>query len=82
MLGGPAKEMLDRERLAGFGVRICLQGHLPIMAALQAVHDTLKAMRSGDTAALPRVADKATLLRLKREESYRAALRDYVGVMK
>ena len=47
MLGGVGPDMQDREYLAGLGVRICLQGHQPFMAAFQAVHDTLKALRDG-----------------------------------
>jgi carboxyvinyl-carboxyphosphonate phosphorylmutase len=33
--------------LAGLRVRICLQGHLPIMAAVQAIYDTMRALRDG-----------------------------------
>ena len=47
ILGGAGKELLDLGYLAQRGVRICLQGHQPFMAAVQAVHDTLKALREG-----------------------------------
>jgi oxaloacetate decarboxylase len=33
--------------LAELRVRICLQGHLPIMAAVQAIYDTMRALRDG-----------------------------------
>src|ERR1700756_5625234 len=46
-LGGAAKELYDREYLAARNVRICLQGHAPFMAAVNAVHATLKALRDG-----------------------------------
>ena len=41
--GGPA----DLELCSKLGVRISLQGHKPIMAAVQGVYDTLKALRDG-----------------------------------
>ena len=47
MLGGLPAALQDREWLGGKGVRIALQGHQPFMAAIQAVHDTLKALREG-----------------------------------
>ena len=57
ILGGAGKEMMDRDYLASRGVRVCLQGHQPIMAAVQAIHDTLKALRDGTpTDRLERVA--------------------------
>ena len=33
--------------LAGQGVRVALQGHQPIMAGIQAVYATLKALKEG-----------------------------------
>lgn len=47
MLGLIAKEVNDIDYLGRVGVRIGLQGHLPIMSAIQATHDTLKALREG-----------------------------------
>ena len=42
--GGPAP---DLQHYGEIGVRIALQGHKPIMAAVRAVYDTLKALREG-----------------------------------
>ena len=39
--------MSDLDYLRERRVRIALQGHAPIAAATQAVHDTLKALREG-----------------------------------
>lgn len=47
ILGGPAKELVDLDYLSERNVRVCLQGHQPFAAAVQAVHDTLKALREG-----------------------------------
>ena len=47
ILGTIGPELRDLDYLAGQGVRIALPGHQPIMAAVQAVHATLKALREG-----------------------------------
>lgn len=47
ILGGRGPELSDINYLGDQGVRVCLQGHQPFMAAVQAVHDTLKALREG-----------------------------------
>ena len=46
-LGSTPPEINDLPYLSGQGVRIALQGHMPIHAAVQAVYDTLKALREG-----------------------------------
>ena len=47
ILGTATPEMSDLAYLASRGVRVCLQGHQPIQAAIQAVYTTLKALRDG-----------------------------------
>ena len=47
MLGGAGPALMDRDYLASQGVRICLQGHQPFAAGIQAVYATLKALRDG-----------------------------------
>ena len=46
-LGNTSPELNDKSYLASQGVRICLQGHMPYAAAVQAVHNRLKALRDG-----------------------------------
>lgn len=46
-LGSTPPEINDLEYLSKQGVRIALQGHAPIHAAVHAVYETLKALRSG-----------------------------------
>src|SRR4051812_43726512 len=46
MLGGGGS-IGDKAYLGSKGVRVALQGHQPFSAAVQAVHDTLKALREG-----------------------------------
>jgi oxaloacetate decarboxylase len=40
-------DLYDIKHLSKIGVRVALQGHLPIQAAVKGIHDTLKALRSG-----------------------------------
>jgi carboxyvinyl-carboxyphosphonate phosphorylmutase len=47
ILGTVSKELNDRKYLGERGVKIALQGHLPIMAAMQSVYDVLRALREG-----------------------------------
>jgi len=46
-LGSAGRELYDIDYLSARNVRVCLQGHAPIMAAINAVHATLKALREG-----------------------------------
>jgi len=47
VIGGNPADMQDLDYLSGLNVRLCLQGHQPIAAAFQAVHETMKALRDG-----------------------------------
>jgi carboxyvinyl-carboxyphosphonate phosphorylmutase len=47
VLGGAPAEFSALDYLVGQRVRVALQGHAPIAAATQAVHETLKALREG-----------------------------------
>jgi len=47
ILGGVGDALSDLDYLSERRVRICLQGHQPIMAAIRAVHETLRALREG-----------------------------------
>ncbi len=47
ILGGVPAKLLDRKKLAALGVRICLVGHQPFQASIQAIYATMKALRDG-----------------------------------
>ena len=80
MLGGAGAELKDRDYLAECGVRVALQGHQPFMAAVQATHNTLKALRDGTAPAdLTGVADAELIKRLTRDDDYRAWQDDFLG---
>lgn len=71
MLGGGG-DAFDRAWLASMGVRVSLQGHQPFSAAVQAVHDTLKALREGVAPRdLKGVASAATMAKVTRDAVYK-----------
>lgn len=73
MLGGSGAELQDADYLAQHGVRISLQGHQPIMAAVQAMYTTLKALRDGTPPAeLEGVASSELMKQLTRDAQYQA----------
>ncbi|MBK17257.1 MAG: oxaloacetate decarboxylase [Rhodospirillaceae bacterium] len=79
-LGGAASGLGDLETLSAAGVRICLQGHHPIQAAIKATYDTLKALRDGTPPNdLTSVAPKDMLQRLTRENDHRRWMQDWLG---
>lgn len=79
ILGGSGS-VGDRAALARARVRIALQGHQPFMAAVRAVHETLKALRAGTSpAALGGLASKELMDRVTREGDYQRWLKDFQG---
>jgi len=80
ILGGAGPEIANLPYLSGMGVRLCLQSHAPFMAAVQAVYDTLKALRDGTPPKeLQGVATPDTMKRLTRAPDYRAWTEDFLG---
>lgn len=72
--------LADPDYLSARRVRVALQGHLPFMAMIRAVHDTLKALHAGTPPAeIPGVAPDDVVKRLTRDTDYRAWLRDFMG---
>jgi carboxyvinyl-carboxyphosphonate phosphorylmutase len=80
MLGGSGADLKDPDYLAQAGVRVSLQGHQPFMAAVQAMHDCLKALRGGTAPAqLQGVASNELMQQLSRDGSYKKWQEDYLG---
>src|ERR1700733_14469331 len=70
-LGSPGVELYDLDYLSARNVRVCLQGHLPFMAAVQAVHETLKALRGGNApASIKSVASSELMKQVTRQADY------------
>lgn len=71
IVGGTGAGMMDRDWLAGLGVRVCLQGHQPFAAAVQAVEATLAALRVGTPPSeLTGIADSTLMKRVTRAADY------------
>ena len=76
-VGSP--DMMDKEYLASQGVRICLQGHQPFAAAVQALCDTLQALRHGTAPEdLQGVASKDLMARVTRAQEYDLMTRNWL----
>src|SRR6201981_4121977 len=70
-LGSPGAELYDLDYLSARNVRVCLQGHLPFMAAVNAVHETLKGLRAGVAAAeIEPVASAELMKQVTRQPDY------------
>ncbi len=80
ILGGAGPEVMDLEYLGAKGVRICLQGHQPFMAAVRAVHEALKALRDGTPPAeLGGLASAELMKQVTRDRDYRRWTEDFLG---
>ena len=72
ILGGVGPELRDRGWLAEHRVRVALQGHQPFAAAVNAVYQTLKALREGAPPdEIGGVAPPDLMRRLTRDSDYR-----------
>jgi len=70
-LGNPGAELYDLDYLSARNVRICLQGHMPFMAAVNAVHETLKALRAGTPPAdIKGIASPDLMKQVTRQSDY------------
>jgi carboxyvinyl-carboxyphosphonate phosphorylmutase len=80
ILGSAPAELQDLSYLVSRGVRICLQGHLPIMAAVRAVHDTLKALRDGTAPGkIGGIASEDLMKQVTRDASYKQWTKEFLG---
>ena len=69
--GGEA--LSDLDYLSGMGVRVRLQPHLPIQAAVQAVYATMRALHDGTPPAeVTGTASDALMKQLRRDAAYKA----------
>jgi carboxyvinyl-carboxyphosphonate phosphorylmutase len=71
ILGGASAEMADLKTLASLGVRISLQGHAPVMAAMKATYETMKALRQGVVPAdIDGIPDKEFINQYTRDQEF------------
>jgi len=79
VLGGVGEKVADPGYLEGRGVRVWSAGHDAFAAGVQAVYDTMKAVRDGTAPKdLRNIAPAELLARLARATDYDAATRNYL----
>ena len=80
ILGAAGPEIADLDYLASNGVRICLQGHQPFMAAVEAVHASLKTLRDGTPPSeLKGIASPELMQRVTRDGDYKRWTKEFLG---
>jgi carboxyvinyl-carboxyphosphonate phosphorylmutase len=78
--GGGSGPLGDLDWMAAHNVRVALQGHAPFSAAVQAVYDTLKALREGaKPGELRGIASPELMQRVTRASDYRQWTKDFLG---
>ena len=71
IMAHPGKALADLSLLGKYGARVCLQPHVPIAAAIQAMENTYKALREGtDPGDVPGVADNALIKKATGQATY------------
>ena len=79
ILGGAGPELTDLDYLCRQGVRICLRGHQPFMAAVRAVYETLSALREGAVPDEIRTTATSYLMnRLTRNDDYQLWIKKFL----
>jgi carboxyvinyl-carboxyphosphonate phosphorylmutase len=80
ILGGGSGPLGDLDWLSARGVRVALQTHAPFSAAVQAVYDTLKALREGvPPRELKNIAPPELMRRVTRADNYQQWTNDFLG---
>lgn len=80
VLGGVPPELFDLDHLSAQRVRVCIQGHLPISAAIRAVYETMKALRAGTQPKdIPNLASPELMKQVTRDADYRRWIREFLG---
>jgi carboxyvinyl-carboxyphosphonate phosphorylmutase len=78
--GGGAGTLADLEWMAARKVRVALQGHAPFSAAVQAVYNTLRALRDGTKPeALQGIASGELMRRVTRGDQYGEWTKEFLG---
>ena len=79
-LGGVPQDLMDLDYLSARNVRVCLQGHQSFWAAVQGVHDTLKALREGvKPSELKNIASTDLQRRVLRQDDYARTTKDFLA---
>jgi carboxyvinyl-carboxyphosphonate phosphorylmutase len=80
VIGGSPADLQDLDYLSSLNVRLCLQGHQPIAAGYQAVHQTMKALRDGTRPAdLQGLPSSDLTAAVKHNDDYERWLTEFLG---
>jgi carboxyvinyl-carboxyphosphonate phosphorylmutase len=80
LLGNATGELEDLDYLRIHRVRVCLQGHLPFMASVRAVYETLKALRDGrPPRQIADVASNDLMKQVTRDAEYKRWAKEFLG---
>ena len=72
-------ELYDKAYLASKNVKICLLGHHPFEASIQAVYDTLKSLKDGiPMTELNNIASRELIDKVTKKDEYEALIRRYL----
>lgn len=81
VLGSPGDEISDVDYLGSQRVRIAVQGHAPIAAAVQAIHDTLQAIHQGTPPKqLKNIASSDLMGNVSRSKNFSRRAADFLGL--
>ncbi|HVY56719.1 MAG TPA: isocitrate lyase/PEP mutase family protein [Xanthobacteraceae bacterium] len=80
LLGSAGAAVMDDAYLSSCGVRICLKGHQPFAAAVQAVYATMEALRKGTPPRdLTGLASPELMKRVTRDQDYKKWSKEFLG---
>ena len=80
LLGNTTGELEDVDYLSANRVRVCLQGHLPFMAGVRAVYETMKALRGGTPPKqITDVASNDLMKHVTRDSEYNRWAKEFLG---
>jgi carboxyvinyl-carboxyphosphonate phosphorylmutase len=81
VLGSPGDEISDNDYLGSQRVRIAVQGHAPIAAAVQAIQETLQAIYQGTPPKqLKNIASSDLMGNVSRSKSFSRRAADFLGL--
>jgi len=80
VFGAVPADISDAAYLGSQGVRVCLQGHRPFLAAMRATYETLKKLADGvPPEQIAEIADDGLIKRSTRREDYVRWTKDYLN---
>jgi len=80
ILGSGGENLLDLDYLSDRGVRICLQGHSPVMAAYGAAYETYSALRRGEhPSAIATIPEPALINKFTRQKEFDDSIEEYLS---